>query len=120
MSVLGIPVVGIDLKLPLLSASNASAPFTIQSTAQLPQAVSTQGVGSGTLGGLLGDDTVIKFVVLGILPFDLSWLQDVIMAPLKLIADLVVEPLLQIFGFDIGLVRVRLIDVESAKPLLII
>ena len=32
----------------------------------------------------------------------------------------VVEPLLQIFGFDIGLVRVRLIDVESAKPLLII
>ncbi len=120
VSVLGIPVVGIDLKLPLLSASNASAPFTIQSTAQLPQAVATRGVGSGTLGGLLGDGTTIKFVVLGILPFDLSWLQGVIMAPLKLIADLVVEPLLQIFGFDIGLVRVRLIDVESAKPLLII
>lgn len=120
VSVLGIPVVGIDLKLPLLSASNASAPFTIQSTAQLPQAVATQGVGSGTLGGLLGDGTTIKFVVLGILPFDLSWLQGVVMAPLKLIADLVVEPLLQILGFDIGLVRVRLIDVESAKPLLII
>ena len=120
VSVLGIPVVGIDLKLPLLSASNASAPFTIQSTAQLPQAVATQGVGSGTLGGLLGDGTTIKFVVLGFLPFDLSWLQGVVMAPLKLIADLVVEPLLQIFGFDIGLVRVRLIDVESAKPLLII
>lgn len=116
---LGLPLIGIDLKLPLLSANNASAPFNIQSTADLPKRVATQGVGSGTIGGLLGDDTVIKFVVLGLLPIDLSFIQDLVMAPLQPIAALVIEPLLQLFGFDIGLVRVQLLDIESSKPVLI-
>ena len=116
----GIPLVGIDLRLPLLSANNASAPFNIQSTNELPKRVATQGVGSGTLAGLLGDDTVIKFVILGLLPIDLSIIQDIVMFPLKVIASTVVEPILQVLGFDIGLVRVQLLDVESAKPVLII
>lgn len=120
VSVLGISVVGIDLKLPLLSASNASAPFVVQSASDMPRSVATQGVGSGTLAGLLGDGTTIRFVVLGFLPFELSWLQGVVTAPLKLIADLLLEPLLQLFGFDIGLVKVRLIDIDSAKPVLIL
>lgn len=120
ISVLGIPAVGIDLKLPLLSASNASAPFTILSTAELPKRVNTQGVASGTLAGLLGSGTTIKFVILGLIPIDLSFIQPLIMLPLQIIASTVVEPILQLFGFDIGLVRVQLNGVESAKPVLII
>ncbi|MBH1986563.1 MAG: hypothetical protein I8H76_04530 [Burkholderiales bacterium] len=119
VTALGLPVLGIDLRLPLLSAQNATAPFQVTSSADLPKRVQTQGVGSGTIAGLLGDDTVIKFVVLGFLPFNLSWLQDALAFPLQLIANIVVEPLLQLFGFDIGLVRVQLLDIESSKPVLI-
>lgn len=119
VTVVGIPVLGIDLKLPLLSAQNASAPFQITSSAELPKRIQTQGVGSGTIAGLLGDDTVIKFVVLGLLPFNLSWLQGLLALPFEGIANFVVEPLLQLFGFDIGLVRVQLLDIESSKPVLI-
>lgn len=119
VTVVGIPVLGIDLRLPLLSAQNATAPFQVTSVADLPKRIQTQGVGSGTIAGLLGDDTVIKFVVLGFLPFNLSWLQGLLALPFEGIANVVVEPLLQLFGFDIGLVRVQLLDIESSKPVLI-
>ena len=46
---------------------------------------------------------------------------NLVVSPLLgLVGEGLIEPLLQLFGFDIGLVKVRLIDIDAAKPVLIL
>lgn len=113
-----VPLVTAELDLPLLDAKGGQAPFAITSSADLPKSVSTQGVGSGTVAGLLGDDFKLIFRVLGI-PINLSWVQDALAPIFQTVANLVVDPVLKLFGVDLGLVRVQLNKIESSKPVLI-
>jgi uncharacterized membrane protein len=107
-----------ELDVPLLDAQGGQAPFAITSSADLPKSLSTQGVGTGTVAGLLGEDFKMIFRVLGI-PINLSWVQDLLEPIFQTIANVLVDPVLRLFGVDLGLVRVQLIKIESSKPVLI-
>ena len=48
------------------------------------------------------------------------WVKVFVSPLLALVGEGIIEPLLQLFGFDIGLVKVRLIDIDAAKPVLIL
>ncbi len=113
-----LPLVTAELDVPLLDAKGGQAPFSITSSADLPKSLSTQGVGTGTVAGLLGEDFKMIFRVLGI-PINLSWVQDLLEPIFQTIANVLVDPVLRLFGVDLGLVRVQLIKVESSKPVLI-
>jgi len=114
-------LVQLGLNLPIGQAAAGSAPFMVISDAELPKTVQTTGVGGGTISGLLGKDTslIVKFLGIGL---DLlSPLVKLVVSPLlTLVGDGIIDPLLQALGFDIGLVKVRLIDIDSAKPVLIL
>lgn len=111
----------VGLNIPVGQAKGGTAPFKLVTTAELPKTVQTAGVGSGTFAGLLGQDTSLVVKVLGLGGDLLKPLVNLIVSPiLGTIGALVIDPLLNALGIDIGLVRVKLNDVESAKPMLII
>ena len=115
----GFGLVQVGLNLPVGQATGATAPFTVISGASLPMTVQTAGVGSGTIAGLIGKDTSLVIKVLG-LGGDVSLVKLFVSSLLAQVGETIIEPLLQLFGFDIGLVRVRLIDIDAAKPELIL
>lgn len=111
----------VGLNIPVGDAKGGAAAFNIASTAELPKTVQTSGVGSGTFAGLLGQDTSLVIKVLGLGGDVLKPLVNLFVSPvLASVGALVIDPLLNALGIDIGLVRVKLNDVESAKPVLII
>ena len=111
----------VGLNIPVGDAKGGAAAFNIASTAELPKTVQTSGVGSGTFAGLLGQDTSLVIKVLGLGGDLLKPLVNFFVSPvLATVGALVIDPLLNALGIDIGLVRVKLNDVESAKPVLII
>jgi len=117
----GFGLVQVGLNLPVGQATGATAPFTVISGASLPMTVQTAGVGSGTIAGLIGKDTSLIIKVLGLGGDVFAPLVKLFVSPLlALVGETIIEPLLQLFGFDIGLVRVRLIDIDAAKPELIL
>ena len=114
-------LVQLGLNLPIGQATAGGAPFMVISDADMPKTVQTSGVGGGTISGLIGKDTslIVKFLGIGL---DLlSPLVKLVVSPLlSLVGDGLIDPLLQALGFDIGLVKVRLIDIDAAKPVLIL
>lgn len=114
-------LVQLGLNLPIGQATAGSAPFMVISDNDMPKTVQTTGVGGGTISGLIGKDTslIVKFLGIGL---DLlSPLVKLVVSPLlSLVGDGIIDPLLQALGFDIGLVKVRLIDIDAAKPMLIL
>lgn len=111
----------VGLNIPVGDAKGGAAAFNIASTAELPKTVQTSGVGSGTFAGLLGQETSLVIKVLGLGGDLFKPLVNSFVSPvLATVGALVIDPLLNALGIDIGLVRVKLNDVESAKPLLII
>lgn len=114
-------LVQLGLNLPIGQATAGGAPFMVISDADMPKTVQTSGVGGGTISGLIGKDTslIVKFLGIGL---DLlSPLVKLAVSPLlSLVGDGLIDPLLQALGFDIGLVKVRLIDIDAAKPVLIL
>lgn len=119
-SVLG-GLMQVGLNLPLGQATGGSAPFVVVSDADMPRNVQTSGVGGGTVAGLIGEDTslIIKILGLGI-DFLAPIVKGIISPILTLIGEGIIDPLLSALGIDVGLVKVRLIDIDAAKPVLII
>ena len=114
-------LVQLGLNLPIGQAAAGGAPFMVVSDADLPRTVQTSGVGGGTISGLIGKDTSLTVKFLGLGLDLLSPVVKLVVSPLlSLVGDGIIDPLLQALGFDIGLVRVRLVDIDSAKPVLIL
>ncbi|MFY9460049.1 MAG: pilus assembly protein TadG-related protein [Aquabacterium commune] len=117
----GFGLVQVGLNLPIGQATGATAPFTVISDASLPMTVQTSGVGSGTISGLIGQDTSLVIKVLGLGGDLFAPSVKLFVSPLLAqVGERLIEPLLQALGFDIGLVKVRLIDIDAAKPVLIL
>lgn len=118
---LGGGLLQIGLNLPLGDAKGGQARFTVVSDADMPRNVQTSGVGSGTVAGLIGQDTSLVVKVLGLGGDLLNWAVKAFVTPfLTAAANLIIDPLLHALGIDIGFVKVKLNDIDATQSILII
>lgn len=109
----------VGLNLPLIDAQGGTANFTIQSKYDMPKSIQTSGVAGSAFAGLLGKTTSLEIKVLGFGGDLLKPIVQTIISPiLGLIGEAIIDPLFQALGFDLGLVKVQLIDIKGPLPIL--